>query len=158
MQPSTVHGTELGAQEWCDTLFLWYVLEPPDLPTHCDGCQAKFSINHALDCRKDGLVTARRNELHDRVADLAGKAFTPSHVHDDPLIYSGSTMKRKKATPARASRNKDHKVAPPQEVTDQKGNLLIRDLCHIGTDSVHNIRVVNTDAQLHRIKDPERCL
>ena len=31
--PSTVNGTELGAQEWCDALFLRYGLEPPDLRT-----------------------------------------------------------------------------------------------------------------------------
>ena len=61
-------------------------LGPPDLPTHCDGCQAKFSISHALDCKKGGLVTACHNELRDGVADLAGKSFTPSHVRDDPLI------------------------------------------------------------------------
>ena len=30
--PSTVNGTELGAQEWRDALFLQYGLEPPDLP------------------------------------------------------------------------------------------------------------------------------
>ena len=67
----------MGAQEWCDVLFLRYGLEPPNLPTHCDGCQAKFSISHTLDCKKGGLVTARHNELCDRVADLADKAFTP---------------------------------------------------------------------------------
>ena len=32
LQPSTVNGTELGAQEWRDALFLRYGLEPPDLP------------------------------------------------------------------------------------------------------------------------------
>ena len=47
--PSTVNGTELGAQEWRDALFLRYVLDPPDLPKYCDGCQARFLINHALD-------------------------------------------------------------------------------------------------------------
>ena len=52
VQPSTVNGTELGAQKWSDTLLLWYGLDPSDLPTHCDGCQAKFSISHALDCKK----------------------------------------------------------------------------------------------------------
>ena len=35
--PSTVNGTELGAQEWREALFLRYWLEPPDLPTHYDG-------------------------------------------------------------------------------------------------------------------------
>ena len=85
--PSTVNGTELGSQEWRDALFLRYGLDPPDLPTHCDCCQAKFLISHALDCKQGGLVTARHNELRDGVAELAGKAITPAHVRDDPLIY-----------------------------------------------------------------------
>ena len=42
VQPSTLNGTELGAQEWRDALFLRYGLEPPDLPIYCDGYQAKF--------------------------------------------------------------------------------------------------------------------
>ena len=42
VQPSTVNGTEMGAQEWRDALFLRYDLELPDLPTHCDDCQSKF--------------------------------------------------------------------------------------------------------------------
>ena len=32
VQPSTVNGTEIGEQEWLDALFLWYGLDPPDLP------------------------------------------------------------------------------------------------------------------------------
>ena len=49
VQPSTGNGTELGAQEWRDALFLRYGLETPDLPTYCDGFQAKLSISHAFD-------------------------------------------------------------------------------------------------------------
>ena len=67
-------------------------------------------------------------------------------------------MKSKKATPAGDSGNKDHTVAPPPEVTEQKGGLLIRDLWQQGTDNVHDIRFVNTDAPTHRMKDPARCL
>ena len=52
VQPSTVNGTELGAQEWRDGLFLRYGLDSPDLPTHCDCCQSKFLISQALDCKK----------------------------------------------------------------------------------------------------------
>ena len=91
MQPSTVNGTELGAHEWRDALFLWYSLEPLDLPTHCDGCHAKFSISHALDCKRDGLFMASHDELCDGVADLAGKsphphtcATTPSYTQVAP--------------------------------------------------------------------------
>ena len=82
--PSTVNGTELGAQEWQEALFQRYGLEPPDLPKYCDGCEARFTISHTLDCKKGGLVMARHNKLRDGVADLTGKAFTPSHVRDNP--------------------------------------------------------------------------
>ena len=127
------------------SLFLPYGLDPTDLTTHCDGCQSEFSISHSFDCKKSGLITARHNQLRERVSDLTGKAFTPSHVHDEPLIYSGRAVKRTKATPDRASRHKDHAVAPPWEFTEQKGYLLIRDLCKNGTDSVHYMWVMNTD-------------
>ena len=86
VQPSTVNGTELGDQEWRGTLLPWYGLEPPDLPTYCDGCNAKFTIYHTLKDKRGCLVTARHNELRDGFADLAGKAFIPSHLRNDPLI------------------------------------------------------------------------
>ena len=88
---------------------------------------------------------ARHNKLRDGLAHLEGKPFTPYHVHDDPLIYSGHATKRTNVTPAGASRNKDYAVVPPPEVTEQKGDLLIRDLCQKGTDSDHNTRVLKTD-------------
>ena len=81
-----------------------------------------------MNVKKGGLVTACHNELRDGVADLVGNSFTPSHVRDDPLIYSFCDVKRTKAAPVGASRNNDQVGAPPPEVTDHKGDLLIRDL------------------------------
>ena len=108
MQPSKVNGTDLGAQEWRDALFLRYGLEHLDLPTHCDGCQAKFTISHTLDCKKGGLVMKRHKDLCNGVSELAGKAFTPSHVRKDLLIYSGHAVKRTKAPPAEAGGTSKH--------------------------------------------------
>ena len=99
MQPSTVNGTELGAQEWRDAAFLRYGLEPPDLPKNCDDCNTCFSICHALTCKRGSLVTARHNELCDGVADLAVRSFTPSHIRNDPLIYQGCSVMSLKAHP-----------------------------------------------------------
>ena len=101
VQPSTVNGTELGAQEYRDALFLRYGLEPPDLPHYCDGCNATLSICHALEFKQGGLVMARHNNLRDGVADLAGKVFTPTHVRDDPLTFTGCAVKRPKENPSR---------------------------------------------------------
>ena len=85
VQPSTVNGTDMGVQEWWDSLFLRYVLDPPDLSNYCDGCNAKFTICHTLDCKRGSLVTARHNYLRDGVEYLSVKAFFPSHVQNDPL-------------------------------------------------------------------------
>ena len=85
---STINGTELGVQEWIDSLFMCYGIKPPDLPSHCEGCGAAFSIYHALDFKKGSLVTSCHNELRDGVANLSGKSFTPAHVCDDPKIFT----------------------------------------------------------------------
>lgn len=56
--PTTVSGTELSTQEFRDTLFMGYGEAPPDLPAHSeDGCDAPFTLQHALACNnKGGLV------------------------------------------------------------------------------------------------------
>ena len=41
---------------------------------------------------------------------------------------------------------------------EQKGDLLIQDLWQQGTDSFHDMHVLNTDAPTHQKKDPEKCL
>ena len=70
----------------------------------------------------------RHNDCCDRVADLAGKAFTPTHVHDDPLIFAGCAVKRAKAKPAGKSGSTDRDGATLSEATEHKGNLLLHDL------------------------------
>ena len=97
----------------------------------------------------------RHNKFHDRVVDLAGKAFTPTHVCDDPLIFSGRAMQRTKTQTAGPTH-------PPSknnsESTEHKGDLLIRDLWQNGTNSVHGMRVMNTGTKSHLEKTPEKFL
>ena len=90
--PYTINGIELGAQEWKDSLFLRYGIKTPDLPDHCDGCGMSFDICHALDCKKGGLITALHNKLCDGVTNLVSKSFTPTHVRDEPKIYTGCAV------------------------------------------------------------------
>jgi hypothetical protein len=62
--PSTVKGTELSAQEFQDAILMRYGLVPPDLPLTCDGCNAPFTLQHALLCCKKGsLVISRHNKI-----------------------------------------------------------------------------------------------
>ena len=101
------------------------------------------------------FVMACHNELRDGVADLASKAFTPAHVRDDPLIYSGRAMSRKKPKPAGSKlTTRSYATTAAPEVTEQKGDLLIRDLWQQGTDSVHDMHIVNTDALSYVCRSP----
>ena len=84
---------------------------------------------------------AHHNDLRDKVVDLSGKDFTPTHVHDNPRIFVVSYAQRTMAHPARStntiSKNKS-------ESRESKGNLLIHDLWQNGTDSAHHMPVVHT--------------
>ena len=60
---------------------------------------------------------ARHKYLCDGVADLDGIAFTPTHVHDDSLIFAGFAVKRPKAKPARPKATKSTESTPPLEAT-----------------------------------------
>ena len=81
---------------------------------------------------------ARHNETCDGVADLAGKAFTPTHMRDDPKIYTSCVVRGEKDK---------FKGPPSKEAVELKGDLLIRDIWTQGTDIIHNISVVNTDTK-----------
>ena len=41
------------------------------MPPTCDRCGAAFSLSHALDCRKGGLVVRCHNEISEALRDLA---------------------------------------------------------------------------------------
>ena len=66
-------------------------------------------------------------------------------------------MKRNKIKPDGPS-GRTNTVDTPPETTEQKGDLLLWDLWKNMTDSVHDMRVVNTDAKSYWEKSPERCL
>ena len=119
---SKVDRTDLGSQEWYDYLFLYYSIYYPEPPLHCDGYNTKFSICRALDCNKVSLITTRHNEIHDEVSSLAGKAFNPSYMCNDPLIHTGWSVWEVKAHPA-GSPHRNSRLS--MENSEKKGYLPI---------------------------------
>ena len=65
---------DLSPDAFRDAISLRYGHEPVKLQGFCDGCGFAFSKNHALDCKKGGLVCARHNESRDLNIDLCSKA------------------------------------------------------------------------------------
>ena len=63
--PLAHHHFDLSATEFRDALALRYNRPLLKLPANCDGCGAATSLEHALDCKKGGLVTQHHNEVRD---------------------------------------------------------------------------------------------
>ena len=67
-------------------------------------------------------------------------------------------MKRKKSNQSRYKATKTTASTPPLEATEQNRDILICDLWNNGTDSVHDMRVMNRYAKSHLAKTPKKNL
>ena len=63
--PMSQDHFDLTAQEFCDALALRYWKALLSVPSNWDGCGFPFSLDHALICRKGGLIIQQHNEIRD---------------------------------------------------------------------------------------------
>ena len=87
--PNALNDTLLSAEEFRDNLSLRYGYLPNYLPKKCDGCNAKFTVTHALNCKNGGLISLRHDEIADEWARLCAIALTPAAIVDRPYIFYG---------------------------------------------------------------------
>ena len=97
------------------------------------------------------LITLRHNDIRDGVANLAGKDFTPKHVHGDPKMFTGHAVRGGKA---KAKGN----GSLPKDEGELREGLLIQYIWMQGTDSIHDMCVMNTDVVSHQSKNTEKCM
>ena len=142
---SMVNGMKLGDQEWRDDLFLCYNIDPPPPPTPQLKSIRGTIIITSLPILKEGRPCHHSTQIFLWwVANLASKGFTPSHVHDDPLIHTVHMIQGAITPLARSTAHKNPKQVP--EDTEKKGDIFIWYLYQKGTDSVQGMCVVNTDS------------
>ncbi len=84
--PSEANCTILTALEYRDSVRLRMGMQPQHLEPYCDGCGKQFSVEHAMNCKKGGLVGLRHNDLKRAWMDLLATALEPAAVRDEPLI------------------------------------------------------------------------
>eukprot|EP00731_Ephydatia_muelleri_P029724 Em0021g247a len=92
-------------------------------------------IQHALDCKKGGLVIQRHNEIRDCIGDIASQVWT--HVIKEPVV-----------------REVDVKNADGGLRLD----LGIRGVWQPQVEALFDVKVVDTDAPSHRTRSPEAIL
>ncbi len=155
--PSIVNGTELSPQEFRDNLHLRYGRTPGDLPERCDGCNAPFTVQHSLDCKKGGLIILRHNEISGEVMEWASKALSPSAVvRVEPLIHLDSNTapdENAEAAPSATDSKRSHTAND-----GKRGDILIRGLFQRGSDCIIDVRVTDLDCKTNRNTAPEKVL
>merc|ERR1711884_971972 len=72
--PSAVNGNSLGNQELQDAARMRYGMVPINLPEKCDGCGAKFTLEHANSCKHGGLIIGRHDEIQRELSTIAAVA------------------------------------------------------------------------------------
>jgi len=154
VMPSHVGGTILSSTEFRDALMLRYARVPLNLPTSWDGCgeSKKFDVNHALDCKKGGLVTARHDKIRDEFRDLLAHVFSPSRIRCEPMINPA---------PMRANGTKTHVPSASSSsgfLNADRGDLLICGFWEGSTDTIIDIRVTNLESKSYKNLPPKNAL
>ena len=143
--PDRLNGTELSAEEFRDSLRLRFGLLPSFLPHRCDGCSERFTVEHAMSCKKGGLVVQRHNDVAAEWHHLCAQALQPSAVSDEPLINTGRGVQAAGATGVEAA-------------ADTRGDVAVHGFWRRGTTAIFDVRITDTDAPTYRSHDPIKVL
>ena len=81
--PLVDQGLVLNKQEFRDSLRLRYNMPLSDLPSKC-VCGEKYTVCHALSCKKGGFVAQRHDGVRNLLTSLIGKVCTNAEV--DPQL------------------------------------------------------------------------
>eukprot|EP00978_Attheya_sp_CCMP212_P032240 scaffold124880_cov38-Attheya_sp.AAC.2 len=154
--PSIVNGMTLFADEFRDHgLAIRYGYELLNLPEKCDGCGAKFSAGHALQCKTGGLVIMRYNEVKDEIGYLAGITISSNAVRDEPLINQGHAATGGAAANANANPQPNDHQATPEGL---HGDLLVQGVWSKQTSCIIDVRICDTDSNSYLSSTPEKVL
>ncbi len=109
-------------------------------------------MNHAFDCKKGGLVTARHDAIRDELRDLLAHVFSSSRIRLEPM--TNLAPMRANGTKTRlssASSSSDFQNA-------DRGDLLVRGFWEKSTDTIIDVRVTNLDSKSYKNLLPKRAL
>jgi hypothetical protein len=154
--PSLVNGTELSAQEFRDAFLLWYARCPPGLGIQCEGCQQKFSVRHALECKRSGLLISQHNDIRDELSNLASTTFFSSTFRDKLRIHTSRAAEPKSTHEKQESPAIQHLFQNNR--MEDRGDILVGGLWTCGTDYISNVRIMDVDAKSQQSKDPHKVL
>ena len=94
--PLKEHDFYLNKQKFWDMIALRYGFPLSRLPTKC-VCDASFTIEHALTCKRGGFITIRHNEVRDFTADLLSETYNDVAIEPQLTSLTGEKFQYKTA-------------------------------------------------------------
>ena len=174
--PHRLNGTILSAEEWRDNVRLLFNLEPLDMPQHCDGCMSRMTVEHALSCKKGGLVHARHDDVASEWRWLSRCAFSPGKVEREPYINSSvgrrqreieaageqqnattqtqSTLQQQQRQSQTGQEQQQQHSSVSLAVDGKRGDAGVHGFWKPGCLCIFDIRITDTDARSYRHKHP----
>ncbi|KAL7461468.1 hypothetical protein ACHAXS_001898, partial [Conticribra weissflogii] len=153
--PRRLNGTQLSPQEFQDALRLRYGKRPLGLEDTCDGCCQPFSVEHAMSCKKGGLVTRRHEAVKQEWIAMAELAYGRSRVGDEPKIFFGrDTGLTAGETAANLTAPKTHNH-PGDEA---RGDAFVDGFWVSGKTCIFDVRITDVHAVSYKKHPPARTL
>jgi hypothetical protein len=164
--PNKLNGNLLSMEEWRDNVRLRYGLKPIGLCERCDGvgCNAGFTVEHGLSCKKGGLVGQRHDDVCDEAGELCMMALTKSRVSYEPEIFHGKGVTAGQQTDAELEAEEATLVAGEGRKRSNKpgvearGDVAVHGLWKKGQTCIMDVRITDTDAKSYANNSSERCL
>jgi len=161
--PTRFEGNQVTEEEWHDNVSLRYGLRPIHLPQQCDGCGANFTVEHALNCKKGGLVTWRHNDVQQEWADLLKRALPASSVGTEPYIFYGlgvrAEQRRNAPPPGAATAGETVDEVEEDGLGDEaRGDVSARGFHTRRRVTIFDVRISDTDAPSYRNKTSAKVL
>jgi len=186
--PDCLNGNILSMEEFRDNIRLRYNLAPLDMPRHCDGCGERMTVEHALSCKKGGLVHIRHDDVASEFANLCRHATSSSRVQREPCIHSSAGRSNREAAAAEQQQNSTPSNSQSQQqpsrrngtqqrqqqqnntstqtqqstssadVDGTRGDVSVHGFWRFQRLAVFDARITDTDARSYRNKDPLKVL
>jgi hypothetical protein len=133
--PSLMNHTVLDHFTFRDHLAIRYGTTPVHAQSRCDGCADRpaFDLDHALNCKKGGMVIWRHNEVRDVFGDFAQQAW--NNAEKEPIIEE----------------ERDGRIA-------LRADLLVFGVWARQMAALFDIRVTHTDAASYQNTTPQQVM
>ena len=141
--PSYANNTDLSATEFRDGLRLRLGLEPLNMPDVCDGCGAKFTIEHACSCKVGGLIHLRHDTQAKEYGYMCSRALTPSAVTSEPLVSRAREVNRERVAAAQPGE-------PVRLEPELRADVGVVGFWAVGKEALFDIRITDADSPSYR--------